>query len=208
MLYNLISTVLYVGNQYMVDTAVNTQLCYAKRYAIVKGGLIMKRIICLLVIVMTMLTASVCFAASLAGGSTKYYNRCIVQVNGPSKMIWDKMPAFILTVKNSNGTPGKARVDVYAANGNRIASYNAYNTLELKPRIVARKYSIKITPISSSNMTWRLEKNYNQVHNSYPYSLQSQKNTVSQKTSNTSSKSKGSTSPFDLNQLIRPAARG
>ena len=39
MLYNFISTVLYVGNQYMVDTAVNTQLCYAKGYAIVKGGL-------------------------------------------------------------------------------------------------------------------------------------------------------------------------
>lgn len=165
-----------------------------------KGGFIMKRIICLLVIVMTMLTASVCSAANLAGGYTKYYNRCIVQVNGPSKMIWDKMPAFILTVKNSNGTPGKARVDVYAANGNRIANYTVYNKLELKPQIVARKYSIKITPISSSNMNWRLEKNYNQVHNSYPYSLQSQKTSTAaqktKKTNNTSSKSKVTPSPF------------
>lgn len=169
----------------------------------------MKRIICLLVIVMTMLTASVCSAANLAGGYTKYYNRCIVEVNGPSKMIWDKMPAFILTVKNSNGTPGKARVDVYAANGNRIANYNVYNKLELKPAIVARKYSIKITPISSANMNWRLEKNYNQVHNSYPYSLQSQKTTATaQKNSYSSSKSKGTPSPFNVNTRVQPAGRG
>ena len=165
----------------------------------------MKRMNCLPVIVMTMLTASVCVAAPIAGGYTKYFARCNVQVNGPRNMIWAKMPAFILTVKNDNGTPGQARVDVYTENGNRIETYNVRNKLELKPRIVAKNYYMKITPVSSANMRWRIEKNPEQ-YDFYRYELSSQKNTKTKgKTSQSSQKSGGS--PFDVNLRVKPAGR-
>ena len=165
----------------------------------------MRRMNCLPVIVMTMLTASVCVAAPVAGGDTKYFDRCNVQVNGPRNMIWAKMPAFILTVKNGAGTPGQARVDIYTENGNRVETYNVRNRLELKPRIVAKKYYMKITPLSSSNIRWRVEKNREQS-GAYFYELSSQKTKkASKKTTQNSKKSGGS--PFDVNLRVNPSGR-
>ena len=49
----------------------------------------MKRIICLLVMVLTMLTASVCSAATVAGGNTKYFDRCRVSVSTTGNKVWN-----------------------------------------------------------------------------------------------------------------------
>ena len=157
----------------------------------------MKRIICLIVMVMTMLTASVCSAATVAGGNTKYFDRCRVSVNTTGKKVWNYMPALIATVKNLNGTPGKARLKVYTMSGKLVQDIDVYQRREMRPNITADQYIIKIVPLSGSHVVWRIEKNTNAVR-SYIFDLTSLKtSTASSTTKKTSSSSKQSGSnPF------------
>ena len=157
----------------------------------------MKRIICLLVMVMTMLTASVCSAATVAGGNTKYFDRCRVSVNTTGKKVWNYMPALIATVKNLNGTPGKARLKVYTMSGKLVQDIDVYQRREMRPNITADQYIIKIVPLSGSHVVWRIEKNTNAVRSFDLTSLKT--STASSTTKKTSSSSKKSGSnPFDF----------
>ena len=157
----------------------------------------MKRIICLLVMVLTILTASVCSAATVAGGNTKYFDRCRVSVSTTGNKVWNYMPALIATVKNLNGTPGKARLKVYTMSGKLVQDIDVYQRREMRPNITADQYIIKIVPLSGSHVVWRIEKNTNAVR-SYDFSLTSLKtSTASSTTKKTSSSSKQSGSnPF------------
>lgn len=135
----------------------------------------MRKCLSLMVAVFVMLVGSVCFAASSASGSTNGSNAVRIHVQGPnnSKLIYAKMPAFILTFKDTKGKAANGTmIFVDRSTGKVLSTRKVYGKTNFVPPNEKRDYVVVFTPaVKNQVIKWSVTKNISAVGNRYFYEL-------------------------------------
>lgn len=135
----------------------------------------MKKYVSLVVAFLLMMIGSVCFASTSASGNTSSSNAVYLHVQGPnnSKLIYAKMPAFILTFKDSHGKAASGKmIFVNKANGHVISARSVSGKTNFVPPNELRDYIIVFKPaVKNQVVYWSVKKNISAVGNRYFYEL-------------------------------------
>lgn len=135
----------------------------------------MRKYFSLFAALLLMLTGTVCFAASSASGSTNASNAVRIHVQGPnnSKLIYSKMPAFIVTFKDSKGKAANGEmIFVDRSNGHVLSASSVYGKTNFIPPKEKRDYIVVFKPkVKNQVIYWSVKKNTSAVGNRYFYEL-------------------------------------
>lgn len=95
----------------------------------------MKKLFCILTVLMGIMLSTTCFAARQAGSYTNYNNACKVHVyapqNAPNYLAYEKSPRLTIYAKNQYNKPCDAKYKIMNKNGAVIGSGTFYNYREL-----------------------------------------------------------------------------
>ncbi|MDD6133660.1 MAG: hypothetical protein PUB49_02960 [Selenomonadaceae bacterium] len=131
----------------------------------------MRKCLSVLVAFLVMMVGSVCFAASSANGSTNGSNACRIDVQAPSnsKLSYSKMPAFIVTFKDTKGKAANGTmIFVDRSTGKVLSSRSVYGKTNFVPPNEKRSYIVVFKPNAKNQVIkWRVEKNHSAVGNRY-----------------------------------------
>ncbi|SHK61046.1 hypothetical protein SAMN05216582_10969 [Selenomonas ruminantium] len=135
----------------------------------------MRKYFSLCVAFLLLMMSSVCFASTSSSGNTNGSNAVHLHVQGPnnSKLIYAKMPAFILTFKDSHGKAAKGHmIFVNKANGHVISARSVHGKTNFVPPNELRDYIIVFKPDAKNQVVyWSVKKNTSAVGNRYFYEL-------------------------------------
>lgn len=135
----------------------------------------MRKCLSVLVAFLVMMVGSVCFAATSASGSTNSSNAVRIHVQGPnnSKLIYAKMPAFILTLRDSKGKAANGTmIFVDKSTGKVLSARKVYGKTNFVPPNEKRDYVVVFKPaVKNQVIKWSVTKNTSAVGNRYFYEL-------------------------------------
>ncbi|MBQ1866885.1 MULTISPECIES: hypothetical protein [Selenomonas] len=131
----------------------------------------MRKFLSLLVALLIMAAGSVCFAASSVSGSTNGSNACRINVQAPnnSKLSYSKMPAFIVTFKDTKGKAANGTmIFVDRSTGKVLSSRSVYGKTNFVPPNERRSYIVVFKPkVKNQVIKWTVQKNHSAVGNRY-----------------------------------------